>query len=88
MPNGALSSLAGNIDPHPRLAVADLILVQRCVKKTIEQLLTELNPARKNPSSTEAARSFSSLLIVRAPYRLSFSVIKYVRPAPEGLYAL
>ena len=25
MPNGALSSLAGNIDPHHRVAVADLI---------------------------------------------------------------
>jgi radical SAM superfamily enzyme YgiQ (UPF0313 family) len=44
MPNGALSSLAGNVDPHHRVAVADLILVQRCVKKTIEQLLAELNP--------------------------------------------
>ena len=28
MPNGALSSLAGNIDPHHRVAIADLILVQ------------------------------------------------------------
>lgn len=27
MPNGALSSLAGNIDPHHQIAVADLILV-------------------------------------------------------------
>ncbi len=29
MPNGALTSLAGNIDPHHRVAIADLILVQR-----------------------------------------------------------
>ena len=28
MPNGALTSLAGNVDPHHRVAVADLILVQ------------------------------------------------------------
>ena len=28
MPNGALSSLAGNLDPHHRVAIADLILVQ------------------------------------------------------------
>ncbi|PYV50614.1 MAG: hypothetical protein DMG96_42115 [Acidobacteria bacterium] len=28
MPNGALSSLAGNVDPHHQVAVADLILVQ------------------------------------------------------------
>jgi len=32
MPNGALSSLAGNIDAHHRVAVADLILVQRRVR--------------------------------------------------------
>src|SRR6266404_4789638 len=32
MPNGALSSLAGNIDPHHRVAVADLILVQKRVR--------------------------------------------------------
>ena len=28
MPNGGLTSLAGNLDPHHRVAVADLILVQ------------------------------------------------------------
>ena len=28
MPNGALTSIAGNVDPHHRVAVADLILVQ------------------------------------------------------------
>ena len=28
MPNGALASLAGNVDPHHRVAIADLILVQ------------------------------------------------------------
>jgi anaerobic magnesium-protoporphyrin IX monomethyl ester cyclase len=27
LPNGALTSLAGNVDPHHRVAVADLILV-------------------------------------------------------------
>ena len=27
MPNGALASLAGNVDPHHRVAIADLILV-------------------------------------------------------------
>src|SRR2546425_8877873 len=29
MPNGALSSLAGNVDPHHEIQIADLILVQR-----------------------------------------------------------
>ena len=33
MPNGALTSLAGNVDPHHRVAVADLVLVQRRVRQ-------------------------------------------------------
>lgn len=44
MPNGALSSLAGNIDPHHRVAVADLILVQRSVRPTLERLVREFLP--------------------------------------------
>ena len=28
MPNGALASLAGNVDRHHQVAIADLILVQ------------------------------------------------------------
>ena len=37
MPNGALSSLAGNVDPHHRVAVADLVLVQREVARIESQ---------------------------------------------------
>jgi radical SAM superfamily enzyme YgiQ (UPF0313 family) len=44
MPNGALTSLAGNIDPHHRVAVADLILAQRAVRATVERLVCELEP--------------------------------------------
>jgi radical SAM superfamily enzyme YgiQ (UPF0313 family) len=44
MPNGALVSLAGNVDPHHRVAIADLILVQRHVRETVERLVTELQP--------------------------------------------
>jgi anaerobic magnesium-protoporphyrin IX monomethyl ester cyclase len=44
MPNGALTSLAGNIDPHHTVAVADLILVQRQVRETVEQLGRDLQP--------------------------------------------
>jgi radical SAM superfamily enzyme YgiQ (UPF0313 family) len=44
MPNGALSSLAGNVDPHHRVGVADLILAQRRVRATMERLLDELRP--------------------------------------------
>ncbi|HEY6274061.1 MAG TPA: radical SAM protein [Terriglobales bacterium] len=44
MPNGALTSLAGNVDPHHRVAVADLILEQRRVRATIERLMREWDP--------------------------------------------
>jgi len=44
MPNGALTSLAGNIDPHHRVAVADLVLVQSRVRETVERLVSELSP--------------------------------------------
>jgi anaerobic magnesium-protoporphyrin IX monomethyl ester cyclase len=44
MPNGALASLAGNVDPHHRVAVADLILVQRRVRETLERLVRETQP--------------------------------------------
>jgi radical SAM superfamily enzyme YgiQ (UPF0313 family) len=44
MPNGALTSLAGNVDPHHRVAVADLILVQRRVRETVIRLVVEHDP--------------------------------------------
>jgi anaerobic magnesium-protoporphyrin IX monomethyl ester cyclase len=44
MPNGALTSLAGNLDTHHRVAVADLILVQSSVRETVERLVRELQP--------------------------------------------
>jgi len=44
MPNGGLTSIAGNVDPHHRVAVADLILVQRSVRETVTRLLRELRP--------------------------------------------
>jgi radical SAM superfamily enzyme YgiQ (UPF0313 family) len=45
MPNGALTSLAGNVDPNHNVAVADLILVQRRVRETVTRLVHEFNPA-------------------------------------------
>ncbi|HWC19491.1 MAG TPA: hypothetical protein VG498_20935, partial [Terriglobales bacterium] len=44
MPNGALTSLAGNVDTHHRVAVADLVLVQNNVRGTIEKLIREIEP--------------------------------------------
>ncbi len=44
MPNGALASLAGNVDPHHRVAIADLILAQSSVQATVSRLMRELRP--------------------------------------------
>ena len=44
MPNGALSSLAGNVDPHHRVAVADLVLVQDRVREVVTRLVQEWEP--------------------------------------------
>ena len=44
MPNGALASLAGNVDPHHRVAVADLVLAQSSVRRTVERLVSDIQP--------------------------------------------
>ena len=44
MPNGALTSLAGNVDSHHQVAVADLILAHGRVGETVIRLTRELNP--------------------------------------------
>src|SRR6266550_509612 len=44
MPNGALTSLAGNVDPHHRIAVADLVLIQKRVRATIQRFMEEIQP--------------------------------------------
>jgi anaerobic magnesium-protoporphyrin IX monomethyl ester cyclase len=44
MPNGALTSLAGNVDPHHKVSVADLILAQRTVRETLRRLVADLHP--------------------------------------------
>jgi radical SAM superfamily enzyme YgiQ (UPF0313 family) len=44
MPNGGLSSLAGNIDPHHDVTIADLVLAHGSVKQTIERLIRSRPP--------------------------------------------
>src|SRR6476646_7961416 len=44
MPNGALASLAGNVDAHHRIAIADLILCHDAVRETLVRLIKEFNP--------------------------------------------
>jgi len=44
MPSGALTSIAGNVDSHHRVAVADLILVHDRVRQAAIQLIHEHQP--------------------------------------------
>ena len=44
MPNGALASLAANIDAHHEVAIADLVLAQSSVRQTVEDLVGRLRP--------------------------------------------
>src|SRR5262245_11757187 len=44
MPNGALASLAGNVDVHHTVAIADLILARGHVRATVERLVREHEP--------------------------------------------
>jgi anaerobic magnesium-protoporphyrin IX monomethyl ester cyclase len=44
MPNGALASLAGNLDPHHHVAIGDLVLAQSSVRRTVERLISEQQP--------------------------------------------
>lgn len=44
MPNLALGTLAANVDSHHIVSIADLILVQRDVRATVERLIAQLEP--------------------------------------------
>ncbi len=44
MPNGALTSLAGNVDDHHQVAVADLILNYRQVRETVTRMVRDFTP--------------------------------------------
>jgi hypothetical protein len=39
MPNGALASLAGNVDPQHHVAAGDLVVVQDRVRAIVERLI-------------------------------------------------
>ena len=67
MPNGALASLAGNVDPHHRVSVADLVLVQQTVPQTVARLVQSL------------ASDVVGLSIMTFQRKTAFKVIKHVR---------
>jgi radical SAM superfamily enzyme YgiQ (UPF0313 family) len=71
MPNGALASLAGNLDPAHEVAIADLILVQSAVRQTVEQLVRDYAPDVVGLSVMTFQRSTARRLI---------SLIRTLRP--------
>ena len=71
MPCGALTSLAGNVDPHHELAVADLVLVQDRVRETILRLLAEREPELVGLSVMSFQRSTARKII---------ALVREVRP--------
>lgn len=73
MPNGALTSLAGNVDPHHQVAVADLILVQQRVRETVERLMREVDP------------EVVGLSVMTFQRETSFRVIELVRRLKPGV---
>lgn len=73
MPNGALTSLAGNVDIHHQVAVADLILVQSRVCETITRLVQEWQP------------QVVGLSIMTFQRRTAWRIIELVRSLNPGI---
>src|SRR5437762_8842425 len=71
MPNGALASLAGNVDGHHDVAVADLILAQSSVRRTVERLVHERQPD---------VVGLSVMTFQRATARRIISLIRSITP--------
>src|SRR5499426_4416258 len=88
MPNGALASLAGNLDPAHEVAIADLILAQSAVRTTVEQLVRDQRPDIVGLSVMTFQRSTARRVIslVRALRPHAFIVVGGYDPslAPEA----
>jgi anaerobic magnesium-protoporphyrin IX monomethyl ester cyclase len=72
MPNGALASLAGNVDPHHQVSIADLVLAQDSVRSTVERLIREVEPDLVGLSVMTFQRSTARRII---------SLVRSQRPA-------
>ena len=88
MPNGALASLAGNLDATHEVAIADLILVQSAVRTTVEQLVRDHQPDIVGLSVMTFQRSTARRLIslIRALRPTTFIVVGGYDPslAPDA----
>src|SRR5688572_22328865 len=63
MPNGGLASLAGNVDSHHQVAIADLVLAQSSVQATVVRLIEHLRPRLVGLSVMTFQRSTARRLI-------------------------
>ena len=72
MPNGALASLAGNVDAHHRVAIADLVLAQSAVQRTVESLVRTIEPELVG---------LSVMTFQRGTARRIISLVRSVAPA-------
>lgn len=73
MPNGALASLAGNVDEHHKVSIADLILVQSRVRETVGRLMRELDP------------DIVGLSVMTFQRKTAQRIIEYVRSLKPGV---
>jgi anaerobic magnesium-protoporphyrin IX monomethyl ester cyclase len=92
MPNGALASLAANVDPEHHVSAADLILVQRMVRETVRDLLHRYQPDVVGLSvmtfQRDTARAVARIVrrempqahIVAGGYDPSLAVDEYAHP--------
>jgi anaerobic magnesium-protoporphyrin IX monomethyl ester cyclase len=71
MPNGALASLAGNVDDHHQVAIADLVLAQSSVQETVSGLMHSLQPDLVGLSVMTFQRSTARRII---------SLVKSIKP--------
>ena len=71
MPNGGLASLAGNVDTHHQVAIADLILAQSSVQATVVRLIEQLQPRLVGLSVMTFQRSTARRII---------SLIRSIKP--------
>jgi radical SAM superfamily enzyme YgiQ (UPF0313 family) len=74
IPNGALTSLAGNVDPHHAVAVADLIVAHDRVRPTIERLVRDHAPDLVG---------LSVMTFQRATARRVMSLVRALRPQAQ-----
>ena len=73
MPNGALASLAGNLDDGHDVAIADLLLAQSSVTPTVERLMATHQPQVVGLSvmtfQRRTAQRIIRLIRARSPHR-------------------